>query len=140
MACSVKRLKKRSDFVRISREGVSSRAFAVSALLAASGDASQGLRVGFTVSKRHVSPKAVVRNRVKRRLRAWADNFLLQTVLNQKANQNNANQHTELNIEEHASGDFVFMARRALADMPFSELCRQCEDVVKQCIAKQKRM
>ena len=109
----IERLKRRSDFYRVAHEGFYARASAVSVKWFPSGD----LRVGFTVSKRHVSVKAVVRNRVKRRLRAWVDQYLPEVA--------------------SIPGDFVFMARKPLADMPFDDLCQQCESVVKQCMVKQ---
>lgn len=74
-----------------------------------------GVRVGFTASKRHVSNKAVYRNRAKRRLRAWAD------------------QHLN-NLEK--TGDFVFIATALTATIPYAQLDEQCKEAVKKCLQK----
>jgi len=74
------RLKQRGDFVRLNRRG--KRAAAVGLVLqvdtipasVADHDDGPQMRVGFTATKKLGS--AVIRNRVKRRLRALADEIL----------------------------------------------------------------
>ena len=62
----MERLKKRRDFIKVQKgRRVHSGLFSVQAL---PREALAGARVGFTVSKR-VSPSAVKRNRIRRRLR-----------------------------------------------------------------------
>jgi ribonuclease P protein component len=62
----MERLKKRRDFLKVQKgRRVHTGLFSVQSL---PREASEGPRVGFTVSKR-VSPSAVKRNRIKRRLR-----------------------------------------------------------------------
>lgn len=62
----MERLKKRRDFLKVQKgRRVHTGLFSVQAL---SREFDAGVRVGFTVSKR-VSPSAVKRNRIKRRLR-----------------------------------------------------------------------
>jgi ribonuclease P protein component len=62
----MERLKKRRDFLKVQKgRRVHTGLFSVQAL---PREAEDGSRVGFTVSKR-VSPSAVKRNRIKRRLR-----------------------------------------------------------------------
>ncbi len=62
------RLKKRSDFLRVQKDGAKwvSKSVIVQAAAAVDGNAR---RYGITVTK-HVSKSAVERNRIKRRLRA----------------------------------------------------------------------
>jgi ribonuclease P protein component len=67
-------LKRRADFLRIAASGLrrSTPAFVVQAATAA--DPAQGVRVGFTCSRK--VGNAVARNRAKRRLRALVDEVL----------------------------------------------------------------
>lgn len=107
MAPALPRLKRRSEFLRVANEGRK----AVSAglvLQAASrsddqgGPKDRGPRVGFTVTRR--VGKAVVRNRVRRRLRAVAG---------------------EIMPEGAAAGyDYVLVGRAATKDRPYDALRR----------------
>lgn len=67
------RLKKRSDFLCVREKG--RKWVSKSAIVQICVNEGQGLRVGFTVTKR-VSKSAVHRNRIKRRLRAIAFDVL----------------------------------------------------------------
>lgn len=71
---SLDRLKKRSDFLETQKKGQKwvSKGLIIQAL-----DNTQGLRFGITVTKK-LSKSAVVRNRIKRRLRAVACDILPQ--------------------------------------------------------------
>lgn len=65
---SVYTLKKRSDFLRIGKEGKRFACPLFSVTMLAAPDERIDVQVGYTVSKK-VSKKAVVRNRIKRRLK-----------------------------------------------------------------------
>lgn len=67
------RLKKRSDFLCV--QGKGRKWVSKGLVLQACKNDTAAIRVGFTVTKR-VSKKAVVRNRIKRRLRALAADIL----------------------------------------------------------------
>lgn len=66
----VDRLKKRSEFLTAQRSG--HKVVAKTIIVELARNRTDDIRVGFTVSKR-VSKLAVIRNRIKRRLRAAAD-------------------------------------------------------------------
>ena len=66
---SIGRLKKRSDFLRVQKEG--NKWVSKGMIVELASREETGLRYGLTVSKR-VSKLAVTRNRIKRRLRAVA--------------------------------------------------------------------
>lgn len=93
------RLKNRPDFVRIQNKGQKwvSHGLIVQALPNDSGQ----VRVGFTVSKK-VSKRAVIRNRIKRRLRAVAMDVL----------------------PEHAQGscDYILVGRALSAEREYEQL------------------
>lgn len=108
----IERLTKRSDFGRVAKLRITCRRPAVGVQWA---PRDEGVRVGFTASKRHVSTKAVCRNRAKRRLRAWVDGYL--SLLNE-------------------SGDFVFIATSLTATIPYAQLVEQCKEAVKRCVQK----
>lgn len=109
----IERLNRRSDFGRVAQARVYCRRPGVSVQWA---PRAEGVRVGFTASKRRVSSKAVCRNRAKRRLRAWVDSYLLKIA--------------------EVCGDFVFVATDCTATLSYSQLARQCEEAVKGCIQK----
>ena len=69
----IKRLKKRSSFLRVRQEGQYwvAKAFVLQAL----ENKNEGVRVGLTVTKK-VSSSSVVRNRIRRRLNALACDIL----------------------------------------------------------------
>lgn len=110
------RLKRRADFraaakgVRVSRE-----AFTLQAVChgAAQGDRTEPARVGFTVTKR--VGNAVVRNRVKRRLRALS--------------QSRADEFTP-------GTDYVLVARRAALTAPFADLEHELDAALRTIAAK----
>lgn len=66
----VNKLKKRSEFLSAQRSG--RKVVAKTMIVELATNRTEEIRVGFTVSKR-VSKLAVIRNRIKRRLRAAAD-------------------------------------------------------------------
>ena len=72
---SLDRLKKRSDF--LSAQAAGRKWVSKSLILQAADNGGQGLRFGLTVSRK-TSKSAVVRNRIKRRLRAAARDVLPQ--------------------------------------------------------------
>lgn len=109
----VARLKRRGDFSRVSKTRVVFHCLGVSVRWAPSNHCT---RVGFTVSKRHVSHKAVERNRAKRRLRAWAD--------------------THLSLLKELEGDFVFIANKHTIVLPYIQLSEQCKEAVLKCFQK----
>lgn len=109
----IERLKRRSDFGRVAQMRMSCKRPGVSVQWAPT---QQSVRVGFTASKRRVSVKAVYRNRAKRRLKAWVDNYLLKIA--------------------EVCGDFVFVATESTAILPYGQLASQCEEAVKKCIQK----
>ena len=105
----VSRLIKRADFLRLSR----GRKWAAPGLVLQSAptpDATEGLRVGFTATKK--LGNAVVRNRVKRRLRE-----VVRAVLP---------------LYGQAGHDYVLIGREATAERPFQALI----DDLKQALPK----
>lgn len=114
------RLKQRGDFVRLNRRG--KRAAAVGLVVQVdpipadvdrTGDNSQmrpQMRVGFTATKKLGS--AVVRNRVKRRLRALADEMLP--------------------VLARPGHDFVLIGRHATATRDFAALRRDFIEALKR--------
>ena len=102
MPAGVERLKKRADFLRVA--AVRRKWATPGMVLQAARDPSPVdaglLRVGFTATKK--VGNAVVRNRIKRRLRALADDML----------------------PRHAKPgwDYVLIGRHGTPDRPFSEL------------------
>lgn len=94
------RLKQRQDFLRIAQQG---RKW-VTPLFILQVQAGPDLacsRVGFTVSKK-VSPHAVKRNRIRRRLRALADDILV--------------------TQASPGFDYIFIGRAAALECGFEEL------------------
>ena len=102
------RLKNRQDFVRMNRRGKRASAVGLVVQVARTPDQptpppdEMGFRVGFTATKKLGS--AVIRNRVKRRLRVLADTWL-----------------PELAKPGH---DFVLIGRQATAKRSFAALER----------------
>ena len=70
---TIQRLKKRSDFVRVQKDG--RKWISKSVIIEVAENERDALRAGFTVSKR-VSKLAVERNLIKRRLRSIASDVL----------------------------------------------------------------
>ncbi|MBU0858999.1 MAG: ribonuclease P protein component [Alphaproteobacteria bacterium] len=93
------RLQKRSDFLSI--QGGGQKWISKSLILQVADNGDKGQRFGLTVSKK-ISKSAVVRNRIKRRLRAAA-----RDVLPQKARQN---------------ADYVLIGRGDAATKPYTEI------------------
>jgi ribonuclease P protein component len=106
MKCTARRpvirLKKREDFVRLTRQGEKNvtRGFIIQSL----PNSEEVVRLGFTASKK-LSKKAVDRNRAKRRLRGVSDKW---TRLNPNFNG--------------PPMDVCLVARRAVLDLPFERL------------------
>lgn len=105
----VSRLLKRADFLRLAR----GRKWASPGLVlqsAASPEPNEGIRVGFTATKKLGS--AVVRNRVKRRLRE-----LVRAVLPLYGN---------------AGHDYVLIGREATAERPFAALIEDLKQALRK--------
>lgn len=101
-------LKQRSDFVRLNQ----ARKWSAHGLvLQAAENNLDGLRVGFTVTKK-TEPSAVKRNRIKRRLREAA--------------------RAVLPVHARTSCDYVLIGKKSSATRPFAALC---EDL-KWCLEK----
>ncbi len=96
----VARLKTRPEFLHVQKAGRrwTSRSLALEAV-ANGGD---GLRAGFTVSKK-TAKKAVIRNRIKRRLRAAAAEIL--------------------GLHAAPGYDYVLVGRIGAFDCPYAKLC-----------------
>jgi len=97
----IPRLKKRQDFVAAARyQRYSVKDLTIESKLRSSdNDSVVGPRIGFTVTKK--AGKAVIRNRIKRRLRAAV---------------------TKIPYEFHRNRDYVIVGRTACAYLPFDEL------------------
>lgn len=101
-------LKKRRDFLRAARNGVKSVTPGVILQVRPSAEAvtaADGIRVGFTVSRK--VGNAVTRNRARRRLRAAAER-----VLNERAQRGR---------------DYVLIGRRETVSRPFAALVGDLE-------------
>lgn len=97
---SLKKVKKRAEFLKIQSEG--RRWVSHGLILQVYPCPAPEKRIGFTVSKK-VSKSAVVRNRIKRRLRAVA---------------------AEVLPHSGAQGqDYVLVGRPQTADRPYTQLC-----------------
>lgn len=96
---AIERLKKRADFLEVAKNGKKSAAKALALQFLEKND-SDKIQVGFTVTKK--IGKAVVRNRVRRRLKAAVD-----SVFN------------EMNIK---SGEYVLIGRFYATERPFKDL------------------
>ncbi|MCF8496486.1 MAG: ribonuclease P protein component [Alphaproteobacteria bacterium] len=106
---SLQTLKKRVDFTNAAKEG---RKWVAQGLILQMMDNDLGVRrVGYTVSKR-TDKSAVVRNRIKRRLRAAAADILP--------------------LHGYPSCDYVLIGRPASADRPYEQLCSD----LKWCLRK----
>jgi len=109
----IQRLKRRSDFVRATRRG---RKWATPGLVLQAVETPLAfrvdgtLRLGFTASKRVGG--AVVRNRVKRRLRAAADTVFANCV--------------------EPNYDYVLIGRAQTASRPFTALLKDLENALKR--------
>lgn len=97
----LKRLKKRQDYLA-ARQGLRINKPAFALQLRKRDDADPSIRVGFTVTRK--TGNAVVRNRIKRRLREAVRQVPLSASV--------------------AGHDVVFIARRGAVDMPFDALQR----------------
>lgn len=99
-------LKKRSDFVAIGKNGkrFSCHYFALYCLKQPEDAKVAPIRIGYTVSKR-VSKKAVIRNRIKRRLRAAVSEVMP--------------------TEGRGGYDYVIIARADAATAPFTDVIQR---------------
>ena len=102
MVSKIDRLKKRSDFLRLQRDGVSwvSKHLVIQAAPSEEGT----IRLGLTVSKK-VSSLAVIRNRIKRRLREVARQVLPNHAVD--------------------SYDFVLIGRKGADEVNFETLIKE---------------
>ena len=103
------RLKKRSDFLHVQKKG--RKWVSRSVIVQAAENEGLGRRLGLTVTKK-VSKSAVVRNRIKRRLRAAADD-----IMNKQAADNH---------------DYVLIGRVATEDYPYKDLLKDLEWCLKR--------
>lgn len=97
-------LKKRGDFVKLTKSGVSVPTHTLVLQVAPSGlaEASSEARIGYTTTKK--LGKAHVRNRCRRRLRAAAALFFGEKAL--------------------PNFDYVLIARYSTAEAPFQSICK----------------
>jgi ribonuclease P protein component len=111
------RLKKRSEFLQVAASKVfaKSQTVIVQCLPVKKEDGAVEIRVGFTASKR--VGNAVCRNRAKRRLRAWVDQYLKKKMSNVAV-----------------SYDFVFIALPSTGNAEFSKLSFDLEQSVERCL------
>lgn len=114
------RLKKRSDFLRVSsaRRSVATRTLIVQICDRFPDEEADGppVRVGFTSSRK--VGNAVCRNKARRRLRAVA-----QLVFSQFS----WNHH-----------DVVLIARKAIVDVPYQRIVEDCRQAIEECLKKGK--
>ena len=112
-AVSIRRLRKRQDFVRIGKTGrrAGSRFFSLQvAAISPQLRSTSAIRVGFTATKK--VGNAVERNRARRRMRVLADSVLSEYVM--------------------PDGDCVLLARRPLLDAKYDQLARELKDVLRK--------
>lgn len=111
----MKRLKKRSDFQRITKQGQAIKLPAFVFLYTDQGTAAS-TRIGFTATKRTVG-NAVHRNRAKRRLRAIADATM----------RLNSNFCLPQGV---TAFDGVFIARHKILNYPFEKAVKEFADAL----------
>lgn len=123
MAAAVPRLKRRSEYLRIARNG---RKWAMPGLVLQVGrgdvrddatDQAAAMRVGFTASRK--VGNAVARNRVRRRLRAAAEEILP--------------------VHAKPGRDYVIIGRAATLRRPFHALLGDLENALKRVGAYRNR-
>lgn len=114
----VTRLKKRADYLRVAaaRNITRTQTAIVQCCLTRNEDKPTDVRVGFTASKR--VGNAVYRNRAKRRLRAWVDQYL----------------QTKISTLIEGNIDFVFIALTSTAEADFLKLSADLEFGVERCL------
>lgn len=96
-------LKKRAEFLRVQNSGQKWVSPGVILMVGATGpDRPASVKFGLTVTKK-LSKSAVVRNRIRRRLRAAA--------------------HDVLPFHAKPGLDYVLIGRHETADMPYAKLC-----------------
>ena len=96
MSCDIQSIKKRADFVNLSKKGISSpqKGLVLQSISSMDGSSKNLIRLGVTATKK--IGNAVIRNKCKRKLRALA-----KEVLTKCAKENN---------------DYVLIARRTTYD------------------------
>jgi ribonuclease P protein component len=102
-------IKKRKDFIDISESDLKWVCPAFIMQIKKRGDDQN--RIGFTVSKK-VSNKAVVRNRIKRRFRAIAKEYLDESLKN--------------------GLDIVLIGRKTSIDMSYDDMVKNIENCIKR--------
>ncbi len=109
---SITRLKKRPDFLKAAKgERVHSAAFVLQCIPSAPARASGEVRFGFTVSKKNGN--AVVRNRIRRRLKA---------ALATASGAYDSGGATQSGMDARAGYDYVVIARPTALTKQFPEL------------------
>jgi len=115
----VSSLRKKSDFLRLSEVGRKKHLTFVIIINAPAESISTGARVGYAVSKR--LGNAVVRNRIKRRLRASIANVFAEMVAeNKKFNY-----------------DMLFIAKKEALDVDFKDMMTQMKNFFTRLISNE---
>ena len=146
------RLTKRRDFLRVKNIGVSAKRYGLVMQMAKRDEPKQdgkdkisaierkkttgkdsvgNLRTGYTASK--YIGNAVIRNRAKRRMRALVFEYEKATT-NKKVNKK-TNKKANLSFLPYAC-DMVLIARQSTPSLPWSNLQRQYNFLLKECIDK----
>lgn len=111
---SLPKLTKRHEFIKVAQQGRYATAVSVIVqhLSPVDGQDMNGLRVGFTASKR--VGNAVRRNRAKRRLREAIRHIVT--------------------LQKDLRGDIVLIAKPVAIDVPFSILIRDIQYCLRKCL------
>lgn len=115
----VSSLRKKSDFLRLSEVGRKKHLTFVIIINAPSENSSTGTRVGYAVSKR--LGNAVVRNRIKRRLRAGISNVISEMETENK----------RLNY------DMLFIAKKEAMNVDFKDMMAQMKSFFERLLTSE---
>ena len=110
MGCAVTTLKKRRDFLRVAGARNSNATLGLVLQASPTADKSDGLKVGFTASRK--VGNAVMRNRARRRLRAAVEKVMP--------------------LHAAPDYDYVVIARAGTAARPFEALIRDLKTALKR--------